>query len=172
MSTWVLIDGGSVIDGTGTALRPASVLIENDIIKEVGEGVSAEQVPRGGELRVIDARGKTVMPGLIDSHCHLAFGQARTQEEQDLYTSVELRTLRCRVERQADAQGRRHEYLPTGRKLLHRCRDTGRNQRGDRRGSPDGHRWPFHHHEQRNFRLVPERRGGPFIEYRRSGQYT
>ncbi len=95
MSTWVLIDGGSVIDGTGTALRPASVLIENDIIKEVGEGVSAEQVPRGGELRVIDARGKTVMPGLIDSHCHLAFGQARTQEEQDLYTSVELRTLRC-----------------------------------------------------------------------------
>jgi imidazolonepropionase-like amidohydrolase len=37
----------------------------------------------------------TVMPGLIDAHCHLTYGESRAQEEQDLYTSVESRTLRA-----------------------------------------------------------------------------
>ena len=51
-------------------------------------------MPRGEEVTRIDASGKTVMPGLIDAHCHTSFGDTRMQEEQDLYTSHELRTLR------------------------------------------------------------------------------
>ena len=54
-------------------------------------------VPReaDGSLRVTDARGRYLMPGLIDGHCHMTYGDSYTQEEQDLYTSVESRTLRA-----------------------------------------------------------------------------
>ncbi len=62
-----LIKGGTLIDGTGTApVKDVDVLIEGSIIKSVGKNVEA---PANAE--VIDARGKTIMPGLIDSHIHL-----------------------------------------------------------------------------------------------------
>jgi imidazolonepropionase-like amidohydrolase len=95
MSNWVLIEGGTVIDGTGAPALPAtSVLLRDDRIAAVGAGASRDAVPRGDPLDVIDAAGQTVMPGLIDVHCHVSFGESRHQEEQDLYTSVESRTLR------------------------------------------------------------------------------
>lgn len=49
-------------------LNADSILIHDGIIAEVGTGIS---VP--AEI-VIDARGTTVMPGLIDSHVHPVFG--------------------------------------------------------------------------------------------------
>jgi imidazolonepropionase-like amidohydrolase len=93
--SWILIENGTVVDGVGTAPQArTSVLIKNDRIEAVGAEARRDRVPNGERVEVIDATGKTVMPGLIDAHCHLTFGQTRTQEEQDLYTSVELRTLR------------------------------------------------------------------------------
>ncbi len=95
MSSWILISGGTVIDGTGApAVDDCSVLVRDDTIEAVGAGAGAESIPRGDKVVRIDATGKTVMPGLIDAHCHTSFGEARMQEEQDLYTSHELRTLR------------------------------------------------------------------------------
>ena len=35
------------------------------------------------------------MPGLIDAHCHMTYGESMTQEEQDIFTGVEGRTLRA-----------------------------------------------------------------------------
>ena len=90
--TALLIENAVVVDGTGGPPRPGeSVLVEGNRIAAVGPGVTA-----GDEAPVerIDAAGKTLMPGLIDCHCHISFGEARTQEEQDLYTGVESRTLR------------------------------------------------------------------------------
>lgn len=97
MASWVLIERGTVIDGTGSAPVPGcSVLLHGDRIEAVGPDAGATEgvVPRGEEVTRIDASGKTVMPGLIDAHCHTSFGDTRMQEEQDLYTSHELRTLR------------------------------------------------------------------------------
>jgi imidazolonepropionase-like amidohydrolase len=92
--SWILIDHGRVVDGRGSApLDDAPVLIHGDQIVSVGAEATAEAVPRGKQLTVIDATGKTVMPGLIDAHCHLTYGESLTQEEQDLYTSAESRTL-------------------------------------------------------------------------------
>ncbi len=92
---WILIHGGKLIDGTGApAVEGCPVLVCGDRIEAVGDGASEALVPRGEPVTVIDASGKTVMPGLIDAHCHTSFGEARMQEEQDLYTSHELRTLR------------------------------------------------------------------------------
>jgi len=60
------IKGGRLIDGTGTEpIGDAIVVIEGPKIKAVGENI---EIPKGAE--VINAIGKTVMPGLIDSHMH------------------------------------------------------------------------------------------------------
>jgi len=57
---------GKLIDGTGAEpVKNATVIIEDSKIKAVGKDI---EVPRGA--KVIDATGKTVMPGLIESHTH------------------------------------------------------------------------------------------------------
>ena len=96
MERWLLIEHGDVLDCTGIPTMPAtSVLIRNDRIHSVSREVSVADVPRGAPLTVLDATGKTVMPGLIDAHCHMTYGESRTEEEIDLYTSAELRTLKA-----------------------------------------------------------------------------
>ena len=63
------IVGGKLIDGTGAApVDNALVLVgEDGAIEYVG---AMQDVPEGHE--VIDAAGKTVMPGLIDTHLHFS----------------------------------------------------------------------------------------------------
>ena len=60
----ILIQGGTVIDGTGAAAVRADVGIRGDQIAAIGDlsGESAAQV--------IDARGKVVTPGFIEMHSH------------------------------------------------------------------------------------------------------
>jgi len=95
VSEWVLIEGGDVFDADHPEWKKATnVLVEGTRIAAVGPTATADAVPRGESLGIIDARGRTVLPGLIDAHCHLTYGDSRTQEEQDLYTGVEARTLR------------------------------------------------------------------------------
>jgi imidazolonepropionase-like amidohydrolase len=57
-----LIRGATVVTGTGQRMQNASVLIRNGEIAEVGSNVTA---PAGAT--VIDATGKFVYPGMIDS---------------------------------------------------------------------------------------------------------
>lgn len=94
---WTLIQGGNVLDGAGDSLTAASVLIKDNIIERVGSDVGLHLVPRDerDQVRIVNAAGLTVMPGLIDPHCHISYGESRAQEEQDLYNSVESRTLRA-----------------------------------------------------------------------------
>jgi imidazolonepropionase-like amidohydrolase len=100
MENWLLFEDTSVIDGLGNdPVRNLGVLVRSDKIYAVGKELTADAVrettvPRGDRLRVIDGREKTVMPGLIDGHCHFTFGHPRSQEEMDLYTPMALRTLR------------------------------------------------------------------------------
>lgn len=65
----IVICGGTLIDGTGQAPLPDSIIvIEGDSIAAVGPAVS---VTWPDEAQIIDATGKTVLPGFIDCHAHL-----------------------------------------------------------------------------------------------------
>jgi len=58
--------------------------------------VGAEQAaprPAGGD-RMLDYSASFVMPGLIDLHTHLAYGNAKSEEDIDLYSPLEFRALR------------------------------------------------------------------------------
>jgi len=47
--------------------RTASVLIENDIIKDISPNLTVPE----GDVEVIDATGMVLMPGVIDDHVHM-----------------------------------------------------------------------------------------------------
>jgi imidazolonepropionase-like amidohydrolase len=62
----VLIQGATVLTGTGERLEGADVLISNGRIQAIGKGLTAPS-----DARLVDARGKWVTPGIIDIHSHL-----------------------------------------------------------------------------------------------------
>jgi imidazolonepropionase-like amidohydrolase len=80
----LLIHGGQVIDGTGAAPRPASVLVEGESIAAVGPeaDLAAHRLESEGRVpRRLDATGLVVMPGLIDGHCHISFDEPNSNDE-------------------------------------------------------------------------------------------
>jgi imidazolonepropionase-like amidohydrolase len=62
----VLIQGATVLTGTGERLDGADILIAGGRIQSVGKGLAAP-----ADARIIDAHGKWVTPGIIDIHSHL-----------------------------------------------------------------------------------------------------
>jgi N-acyl-D-aspartate/D-glutamate deacylase len=59
----LILEGGTLVDGTGEAPREADVAVDGHRIAAIGKGL--------GEARErIDARGKLVTPGWVDIHTH------------------------------------------------------------------------------------------------------
>jgi imidazolonepropionase-like amidohydrolase len=68
----LVIRGGAVFDSMSGTMRPnQTVVVEGRKIKWMGESGRAVDIPQ--DAHVIDARGKYIIPGLIDSHVHLVF---------------------------------------------------------------------------------------------------
>jgi imidazolonepropionase-like amidohydrolase len=80
MSTPVLIENGIIIDGKGAKPFPAALLIEDGRIAAVGPE-AAKRAAHARRAERLDVKGMTVMPGLIDTHCHLAFDDAASNAE-------------------------------------------------------------------------------------------
>jgi imidazolonepropionase-like amidohydrolase len=66
------IKGGKIYTITNGVIDEGTILIEDGKIKSVGKSV---KVPEGAE--VIDAKGKVVMPGLVEAHCHIGIWEEK-----------------------------------------------------------------------------------------------
>ncbi len=81
------ITNATLIDGSGAdPAHNATIVIDDERITQVGANVA---VPTGAD--VIDAGGRTVMPGMIDCHVHMLYHPASLQER--LLTPPTLQTF-------------------------------------------------------------------------------
>jgi imidazolonepropionase-like amidohydrolase len=89
----LLVSGGLLIDGTGAApVAGHSVLIDGDSIIAVGpDAVVAATAP--ADATRIDATGLTIMPGLIDAHCHSTFDDVQSNDELFFHRPAALAAL-------------------------------------------------------------------------------
>jgi imidazolonepropionase-like amidohydrolase len=66
----ILIENVHIWDGVSdNRTAKSSVLIEDNLIKKIG--IDPSDVDDG--VILIDGKGQTLMPGLIDSHTHMNF---------------------------------------------------------------------------------------------------
>ena len=74
----IVLQNASIIDGSGSMPYSGHLVIkENRIVSILKE----EAFSHDKEARVIDLKGKTLMPGLIDAHCHISFDEPRSNDE-------------------------------------------------------------------------------------------
>ena len=65
--TTVIVNGTAIDPGTGKIMPNAAITIEGDHITAIKE--NSTDIPKKGDV-VIDARGKFILPGYIDTHVH------------------------------------------------------------------------------------------------------
>lgn len=69
---YTLIHNGTLIDGSGAdPVQDGAVLVKNNQIQAVGK--KSELTLPDDELHRVDAKGGTILPGLIDTHVHVVF---------------------------------------------------------------------------------------------------
>jgi len=88
----ILITNAKVFTADNEKPNAEAVVIQDNRIIFVGNNTEVESF-RGAKTRVIDAQGRTVMPGFIDSHFHLLNGakELRFAQLQDVRSLGELR---------------------------------------------------------------------------------
>ena len=84
--TIVIQNLDAVWTATGEVLENVSIAVRNGVIREIGTDV---RVPRGAD--VIDGRGLTAIPGIIDEHSHTAMD--RSTNEGTVPISAEVRVI-------------------------------------------------------------------------------
>ena len=82
----VLIRGATIFTGTGEVLENASLLIESGKIKAIGADIAA---PEG--VRVIDATGRFLIPGMIDTHSHIMIEGGVNEYSQSVVCEVRIK---------------------------------------------------------------------------------
>jgi imidazolonepropionase-like amidohydrolase len=86
------ISNGRLVDGTGAPAVPdTSVLIRDGVIRFAGPTAQAPEVPPDAKL--IDARGGTIMPGLVEAHFHPTYFNVAELSDLDVKYPVEYVTL-------------------------------------------------------------------------------
>src|SRR5438105_9090611 len=95
MSTFVRC--GSLFTGSEDEPRTGEILVFDGEGRLSYVGPEAKAPRRAKADRLLDHSGAFVMPGLIDVHTHLAYGNAKSEEDIDLYSPMEFRSLRRMV---------------------------------------------------------------------------
>ncbi|MER7876339.1 amidohydrolase family protein [Streptomyces samsunensis] len=82
MSTSVLFKDVTLVDCVGEPAEGACVLVEGGLIREITIG---GKTPAGTAEHTVDGRGRTLMPGLIDTHVHLGAIDVNVLEQHRNY---------------------------------------------------------------------------------------
>src|SRR5213078_4482062 len=85
---------GSLFTGCEDEAQPGGMLVFDGDGRLSYVGAEAGAPRRTKSDRALDYSGCFVMPGLIDVHTHLAYGNAKSEEDIDLYSPLEFRALR------------------------------------------------------------------------------
>src|SRR5215475_403880 len=85
---------GTLFSAVDQKARSGQTLVYDDrgVLEFVGPTAQAPKAAPGEP--VLDHSRHFVMPGLIDIHVHLAYGNAKSEEDIDLYSPLEFRALR------------------------------------------------------------------------------
>jgi imidazolonepropionase-like amidohydrolase len=87
-----VVSNGQLIDGTGAApVRDAVLVIQDGRIAYAGPVAGAPRV--GPEVQRIDARGGTIMPGLVEAHYHPTYFNVAELADLDIKYPVEYVTI-------------------------------------------------------------------------------
>jgi len=94
-----VFSGATLVDGTGSApVADAAIVIDGERIVAAGPRPSLSWP---GDAEIVDVRGKTIIPGLIDAHDHLAshgYGLATRFGLDEPASTAHLRTARVLAE--------------------------------------------------------------------------
>jgi N-acyl-D-aspartate/D-glutamate deacylase len=63
-----------VFDGSGADSFQGEVLVQGNRIRKVAKGTG--QIAREEAGRTVDGQGMTLMPGMVEGHCHPSFSSA------------------------------------------------------------------------------------------------
>ena len=89
---WTVISNGQLIDGTGApAIRDGAVVIQDGKIAYAGPAVRIPEIPR--DVKRIDAKGGSILPGLVEAHFHPTYFNVAALEDLDIKYPVEYVTL-------------------------------------------------------------------------------
>ena len=92
----IVLRGATLIDGTGRPPRQnATLVIDGDRILAVGDAAKLK-LPAGA--RVVEVRGRTIMPGIINAHGHVGL-VAGGQSRADAYTRENVQPQLLQYER-------------------------------------------------------------------------
>ena len=87
-----VVRNGKLVDGRGGApIVDAALVVEDGKIRYAGPARAAPQV--APDARQIDARGGTIMPGLVEAHFHPTYFNVAALEDLDIKYPVEYVTL-------------------------------------------------------------------------------
>lgn len=87
-----LITNGRLVDGNGAAPIPdAALIVKDGKIVYAGSALGAPEVPP--DVHRIDARGGTIMPGLVEAHFHPTYFNVAELADLDIKYPVEYVTL-------------------------------------------------------------------------------
>lgn len=125
----LLIRGGRVVNDD--ASQVADVLVEDGAVRALGRDLLPPGAAPAG-LRVLDAAGKLVLPGGIDTHTHMQFPFMGTRSVDDFYQGTKVPTRRALVPG-GPTEPSRH---PSGRRRApERAPEPARRWRGPGAGS-------------------------------------
>ncbi len=89
---WTVLANGQLVDGTGAGpIRDAVLVMHAGRITYAGPAARMPTVPL--EAQRLDARGGTILPGLVEAHFHPTYFNVAQLEDLDIKYPVEYVTL-------------------------------------------------------------------------------